>query len=179
MIAIRRARTADAVGIGDVHVASWRSTYAGVLPEPVLTGLSAQHQAGYYDRVIRAGGVVHVAVASGADAGEAGGTIVVGFITARRRRRGGLAEGEIETLYVLDDYRERGLGRQLLGAAAAHLAAKGCNSAFVWVLADNPSRWFYARMGGRHVADGTVGVGGAQVPQAAYRWEPIDVLINS
>lgn len=177
MITIRRARTADAAGIGAVHVASWRSTYAGVLPETVLTGLSMPHQAGYYDRVIRAGLVVLVAVASGPDAGEDGAPPrVIGFITARRRR-GGLADGEIETLYMLDDYRERGIGRQLLRAAAGHLAEKGCASAFVWVLADNPSRWFYARMGGRHVADGTVAVGGVQVPQVAYLWEEIRALV--
>jgi len=172
VIAIRRARTADAPGIGAVHVASWRNTYAGVLPEPVLTGLSAPDQAGYYDRIIRGGAVVHVAVASGADAIERGRNQVVGFITARRRRRG-LAEGEIETLYVLDDFRERGLGRQLLQAAMAHLAARGCTSAFVWVLADNPARWFYERVGGKRVADGMVDVGGVAVPQIAYRWDSI------
>lgn len=177
MITIRRARPADAPGIGDVHVASWRSTYAGVLPEPMLTGLSAPRQAGYYDRVIRGGGGVHVAVASGAEAGDEGGTRIVGFVTARRRR-GAIGEGEIETLYVLDDFRERGLGRQLMRASAAHLAARGCNSVFLWVLADNPARWFYARLGGKHVADGMAGVGGAQVPQAAYLWDPIDGLIG-
>lgn len=172
MIAIRRARTADAPGIGAVHVASWRSTYAGVLPELVLTGLSAPDQAGYYDRIIRGGAVVHVAVASGVDAPAHGRNQVVGFVSGRRRRHG-LAEGEIETLYVLDDFRERGLGRQLLLAAMAHLAARGCASAFAWVLADNPSRWFYERMGGRRVADGSVEVGGSQLPQLAYRWDEI------
>jgi ribosomal protein S18 acetylase RimI-like enzyme len=177
MITIRRARPADAAGIGAVHVASWRSTYAGVLPEPVLTGLSAPRQAGYYDRVIRSGGVVHVAVASGTDAGPAGGVRLVGFVTARRRRAA-LAEGEIETLYVLDDYRERGLGRQLMRAAAAHLAARSCTSLFVWVLSDNPARWFYTRMGGKHAADGTVSVGGTAVAQTAYRWDPIDALVE-
>jgi ribosomal protein S18 acetylase RimI-like enzyme len=177
MITIRRARPADSAGIGAVHVASWRSTYAGVLPEPVLTGLSAPRQAGYYDRVIRSGGVVHVAVASGTDAGREGGVRLVGFVTARRRRAA-LAESEIETLYVLDDYRERGLGRQLMRAAAAHLAARSCTSLFVWVLSDNPARWFYARMGGKHAADGMVSVGGADLAQTAYRWEPIDPLVD-
>lgn len=172
MITIRRARTADAPGIGAVHVASWRSTYAGVLPEPVLTGLSAPDQAGFYDRIIRGGAVVHVAVASGSDAPEPGSNLVVGFVTARRRRRA-LAEGEIETLYVLDDFRERGLGRQLLKAAMTNLSTRGCASAFVWVLADNPSRWFYERMGGRRFADGVVNVGGVEISQIAYRWDEI------
>jgi ribosomal protein S18 acetylase RimI-like enzyme len=177
MIAVRRARPTDAAGIGLVHVASWRSTYAGVLPEPVLTGLSAPRQAGYYDRVIRGGGVVHVAVASGSDAVPEGEASVVGFVTARRQR-GRATEGEIETLYVLDDFRERGLGRHLLRTAAAHLAARGCTSLLVWVLSDNPARWFYARMGARHAEDGTVGVGGIAVPQAAYRWTSIEPLLD-
>ncbi|ABQ30404.1 MULTISPECIES: GNAT family N-acetyltransferase [Acidiphilium] len=177
MIAIRRARTADAPGIGAVHVASWRSAYAGVLPEPVLTGLSAPDQAGYYDRVIRSGAVVHVAVASGTDLSSAVGRgEVVGFVTGRRRRRA-LADAEIETLYVLDDYRERGLGRELLSAAMAHLAGRGCASAVLWVLADNPARWFYERMGGRRVAEGSVEVGGVDVPQIAYRWDGIERFI--
>lgn len=176
MIAIRRARPTDSAGIADVHVASWRSTYAGVLPEPVLTGLSAPRQAGYYERVIRSGGAVHVAIAAGPDACQSTPR-VVGFVTARRCSAS-LAEGEVETLYVLDDYRERGLGRQLMQAAATHLATQSCDSLVVWVLADNPARWFYARLGGRHVADGTVSVGGATVPQAAYRWKPIDPLLS-
>ena len=64
-----------------------------------------------------------------------------------------LAEGEVETLYVLDDWRERGVGRRLMRAAAAHLVDIGCQSAFLWVLRDNPSRWFYQRLGGRPVAE--------------------------
>jgi NAD(P)-dependent dehydrogenase (short-subunit alcohol dehydrogenase family) len=36
MIAIRRARPADAAAIGAVHVATWRSAYAGVLPDDYL-----------------------------------------------------------------------------------------------------------------------------------------------
>ena len=110
---------------------------------------------------------MHVATASGPDVGPAGGPPrVVGFVTGGPARhaggRSGLGEGEIETLYVLDDWRERGLGRRLMRAAAAHLAASGCKSAFVWVLRDNPSRWFYERLGGRPAAEATVRVAGTR-----------------
>ncbi len=88
-----------------------------------------------------------------------------------------LGEGEIETLYVLDDWRDRGLGRRLIGAGAAHLAELGCRSAFCWVLRDNPSRWFYERIGGRTVMADSVLVAGASVPQVAYAWDPIERLI--
>ena len=65
---------------------------------------------------------------------------------SRGSRRQTLAEGEVETLYVLDDWRERGVGRRLMRAAAGHLVDIGCRSAFLWVLRDNPSRWFYQRL---------------------------------
>lgn len=179
MIQVRRARPSDAVSIGAVHVAAWRSAYPGILPEDYLSRLSAPRQAEHYDRAIRGGIAVHVATASGLDLGPAGGAArVVGFASAGRSRFGvTLAEGEIETLYVLDDWRERGLGRRLIQAAAGQLREQGCRSAFLWVLRDNPARWFYARLGGRAVAQSVVSVGGAAVPQMAYLWDPIDRLV--
>ncbi len=181
MITIRRARPADAVAIGAVHVAAWRSAYPGILPDAYLARMSAVRQAAEYDHSIRAGRGVHVATASGLDLGPEGGPPrIVGFVTGDAAPRpGGLAEGEIHTLYVLDDWRDRGIGRRLMRAAAAHLAASGCGSAFLWVLRDNPSRWFYARLGGKAAAESTVRVGGVAVPQTAYVWSPIDKLAQA
>jgi len=171
---IRRARLTDAAAIGAVHVAAWRSAYPGILPDEVLTRLSPNRQAGYYDSMIRAGVGIHVACID---------SRVVGFVSGSvASRKPGLmtpGEGEIETLYVLDDWRERGIGRGLMGAAAAHLAAAGCASLFLWVLRDNPSRWFYERLGGKPTADSTTRVGGSPVIQRAYVWSPIGKLAQS
>ncbi len=183
MIAVRRARPADAIAIAAVHVAAWRSAYAGILPDAYLARLSVPRQAAHYDTAIRAGAGVLVASASGVDVGFGSGSRVVGFTTAGRARIGSeiggqrLAEGEVETLYLLDDFRERGIGRRLLRSAAAHLAATGCRSAFLWVLRDNPSRWFYARLGGRAVAEAAIQVGGQSVMQTAFVWDPIEKLL--
>lgn len=178
MIAIRRARLPDAAAIGAVHVSAWRSAYAGILPETYLAQLSAARQAAHYQAAMQNGVSVHVATVSGQELGPGGGPPrIVGFVTcAPTRDPGGLAEGEIETLYVLDDWRERGLGRRLIQAAAAYLVAAGCNTAFLWVLRDNPSRWFYERLGGKAVAEATIPVAGREVVQTAYLWAPIDRL---
>jgi ribosomal protein S18 acetylase RimI-like enzyme len=176
LISIRRARPSDAPGIGIVHVSSWRSSYAGVLPDDFLANLSVARQTAYYERAIRIGLGVHVAVLSIPDMPS--GARVVGFSTARRNRGGTVAEGEVETLYVQDDWKENGLGRMLLRASAQHLAAMGCKSAFAWVLRDNPSTFFYERLGGKRVAMSTTRVGGSDVPQTAYAWDPIERLIN-
>ena len=181
MIAVRRARPSDAPLIGAVHVAAWRSAYPGILPENYLAGLSVTRQAAYYDRQIRSGGGVYVAIASGLDVPGGAGPRVVGYTTVTRTATtlpGGLEiDGEVETLYVLDDWRDKGVGRRLIRTGAAHLAAEGSRSAFLWVLRDNPSRWFYQRLGGRPAAEASTRVAGVAVPQLAYTWNPIERLI--
>jgi GNAT superfamily N-acetyltransferase len=182
MITIRRARPSDAIAIGAVHVAAWRSTYAGILPDGFLARLSVPRQAAHYDAAIRSSTAVFVAAASGADVPPGSGSRIVGFTTAGRARGGEiggqrLAEGEVETLYVLDDWRDRGVGRKLMRAAAAHLAETGCKSCFVWVLRDNPSRWFYQRLGGKPAAEAMIQFAGQKVAQTAFVWDPIERLL--
>ena len=135
-----------------------------------------------YDAAIRGGTGVMVATASGADVPLGSGPRIIGFTTSGRARNAEvagkrLAEGEVETLYVLDDWRERGVGRQLMRSAAGHLVDIGCKSAFLWVLRDNPSRWFYQRLGGKSVAEQTIQIAGQTVWQTAFVWDPIEQLL--
>jgi GNAT superfamily N-acetyltransferase len=162
---------ADAAAIGAVHVAAWRSTYPGILPDEFLSRMSPIRQARHYEASIAAGACVIVA------APNTGSPRLVGFTTAGRARTGSLGDGEIETLYVLDDWRENGIGRRLLHAAAKDLAGRGCKSAFLWVLRENPSRFFYQHLGGQPTAHGETRVAGVTVPQLAYSWDPIDRLL--
>jgi ribosomal protein S18 acetylase RimI-like enzyme len=186
MICIRRARSADAAAIGAVHVATWRTAYAGVLPEAYLSNLSVVRHAAGYEMAIsdrRNGHAVFVAVASGADApsgapAREGGTII-GFVSGGRARRSGFGQGEVETLYLLDDYRDRGVGRRLMRAMAAHLSAVGCRSAMLWVLKDNPTRWFYQRLGGRPAAREIIRFAGQMMEQLAFTWDPIETLLTA
>ena len=173
MIAIRRARAGDAAGIAVVHVATWRSAYPNVLPDDFLAGLSVTRLTAQYDRSIRMGLSIHVAVSH-----EGENPVIVGFTSSRRNRNSQLGEGEVETLYVLDDWQNQGLGGKLLRASAKHLAAMGCRSAYAWVLRDNPASFFYARLGGKRIATSMTYVGGEEIPQVAYAWDPIETLLD-
>jgi GNAT superfamily N-acetyltransferase len=174
VIAIRRARLADASGIAAVHVATWRSAYADILPEEVLTRLSTTRLSHYYEHSIRVGLAMHVA----ATYGRKDEPPVLGFCSSSRSRETSLGDGEIETLYMLDDYQNRGLGGQLLRTAAKHLWQTGCRSVYAWVLRENPSRFFYERLGGKCIAEGTTTVGGEIFAQTAFAWDPIETLLD-
>ena len=80
---------------------------------------------------------------------------------------------------MLDDWREQGVGRRLMRASATHLIEMGCKSAFLWVLRDNPSRWFYLRLRGRQVAEASIQVAGKSIPQTAFVWDPIEKIFEA
>jgi hypothetical protein len=174
VISIRRARARDAPGIAAVHVATWRSAYAGLLPDEFLERLSVTRLAAQYDRSIRMGLGMHVAINAGDNAEPA----LVGFTSARRSRSDRLGEGEVETLYVMDDWQNQGIGRTLLRASGNFLAGLGCRSAYAWVLRENPAGFFYQRLGGKCIATSVTHVGGDEIPQVAYSWDPIETLLD-
>ena len=167
---VRPARTGDAAAIASVHVAAWRSAYAGLLPSGYLAGLSViRHAAGFQHSV---------AAGHGTLVAEAGGRIV-GYATFGRARSAGIADGEVETLYVLDDWRDQGHGRHLMQGSALQLSRRGCRSLFLWVLRENHNRWFYQRLGGRPAFHSVTTVAGRSLEQTAYVWDPIGQLLTA
>ena len=47
------------------------------------------------------------------------------------------------------------------------------------MLRDNPSRYFYARLGGVLAAEERISFAGALIMQYAYRWDPIARLLEA
>lgn len=169
VVDVRLGSVEDADAIARVHVETWRTTYAGMLPDDMLVRMSAEGQARMWRRMLREGETVLVA-----EDPTAG---IIGFSSYGPNRGGrGDFSGEIYTLYVLPDHQERGLGRGLLGALFAALQREGHNSALIWVLADNPTRFFYEAMGGRCVAAREARMWGTKVSELAYGWDNIHAL---
>ncbi len=163
---IRPATVADAAGIAHVHVESWRSTYPGMLPDRYLVGLStASHER-------RWRGLLSGAPPRGRRTfvASAGGRIV-GFASCGPQRTGlhGFA-GEFYALYLIDQAQGMGMGRRLLASMAQHLLAANSQAAVVWVLRDNPSRFFYEQLGGQLLAEQPISFAGAKLMEVAYGW---------
>ncbi|MFZ5783688.1 MAG: GNAT family N-acetyltransferase [Pseudomonadota bacterium] len=176
MIAIRRARPTDAAAIGRVHVETWQATYAGLLPDSLLASMSDVRQSAWWSRLL-------------ADPQEARGVFVaddqemgvIGFGSCGPVRDPPedldgteVRVGEVYTLYVEPDFQNRGLGRRLLDAMFRQLRADGCDTAVLWMLADNPTRFFYEGMGGRRVGQRIDTMAGQDVEELAYAWRDLE-----
>ncbi len=144
---LRPATSADRAALGALHVACWRESYAGILPQAVLDGLSADGRAAGWRGILAAAGPDKTAVILA----EAGGE-PVGFISYGRQRHVPLAArypGEIEAIYLLRCAQRIGTGRALMAEAARGFAARGIAAASLWVLDRNAAaRAFYAALGG-------------------------------
>ena len=163
MTRVRAGRPGDARAISHIYVESWRDAYAGILPDHVLLRMSEQAEQASWRRMLARGELVLVA--------ESGRGTVVAFGSWGASRIKGLGySGEVYTLYVLPGRQGQGIGRRLLAGLFEALGAAGHKSAVIWVLADNPPRFFYEALGGRRVAERNERIWGVILPQAAYGW---------
>ena len=171
-VTVRPARALDARSIARLDVETWRTTYAGVLPATYLVGLSERRrEAGWRAVILREPRDVRVAV----DAESR----IRGFGSCGPNRGEPFFAGEVFTLYVAPDWQNQGIGRQLLIALFRRLVMAGRRSAIIWVLRDNPARFFYERMGARQVSHRPLPVGGTAVEAIAYGWRDLPAFLTA
>lgn len=171
---IRRAQASDAATLGEIYVDTWRSTYAGILPHEILLRMSeSNHSAAWARALAKLGKGECVRVAERTD------HVVVGFGSAGPRRRGDPDQGEVYTLYVSPDYHGLGLGRRLICSLFRDLHGSGFRSALIWVLAANPTRFFYEAMGGSRVVEKVERLWGVDLPQIGYVWPDLTAALDA
>ena len=169
---IRRAQIEDAAGIAQVHVASWRTTYAGIIDDQVLNEISVAQRT--REREIRLAFPPPGVVTYVAEIDEK----IVGFATGgRERRESSVYTGELFAIYLLQAYQRLGIGRQLVQAVVRDLLAQGLESLLILVLRDNPARGFYERLGGRVVLETTFTIGHQTLPEIGYGWSDARVIL--
>ena len=168
--AIIPAGPSDAAELARVHVQAWRETYPGILPRGYLERMSTPlHARRWRARLMRMNEIT--LAAEGPDG-------LVGYASGQDGRdQNGADEGEVTTLYVLNQAQGGGVGRALMTGVVRALADRGARSLVVWVLRENRrARGFYERLGGLAAETRGEHVGGGAVPSIAYRWPDIRVL---
>lgn len=167
---IRAATLDDAGAVARIHVETWRATYAGVLPDSYLVNLDENRQCAQWGTLLHQRRRPHGVLVASVDGA------VVGFANHGPVRRDGLprgvdCDGEIYTLYVDPDYQGLGIGKALLHGCFDALGGNGRKSAIIWVLAANPSRFFYEAMGGRRLAERSETFAGVELLELGYGWD--------
>jgi ribosomal protein S18 acetylase RimI-like enzyme len=173
MATIRPAVPEDAEAIARVHVASWQTTYRGIIPDDVLAGLSVERRAEMWARAAGQSGREGRSLTVAED-----GDRIVGFAAGGPvQHPDPVYTGELYAIYLLASHQRLGIGRRLVAAVAAALDAGGHRTMLLWVLtANEPARRFYESLGGRAVRDQRTTLGGRDYPETGYGWDDLPAL---
>ena len=155
-----------------VRIASWRETYPGLLPEPMLARLSIADEAIRWQRMLDRPRAWGGAVSFVAD--QRGSLVGYGSCSEQRalllRDRG--FTGEISELYVLRCAQRQGAGSGLMKAMAGALLGRGHRAMSLWVLDRNMvARRFYESLGGTQIAEKR-----SSLAEVAYGWTDLQRL---
>lgn len=175
---MRAATPADVVSIASVHVASWRETYTGIMPDELLADQSVETRTSMWTEVFRNRELFNcseIFVAQDADR-------IIAFGSCGPQRDHTLTDGgfdgEIGGLYVLQSHQKRGVGRLLMAAMFEVLSGLGHTGASLWVLRDNqPARAFYKGLGGKIVGEKRDERFNGALAEVAYGWSDLSRLI--
>ena len=170
---IREATIADAAAIARVSVDTWRSAYRGIVPQRILDGLSYELRASNWKETLRGFGHQEFVYVAENEARQ-----IVAFASGGPAliKQPALYRGELFTLYILDAYQRQGLGQRLFFQVVERLLALQLTSMLIWVLAENPARRFYEKLGGELVRTGIYTIRDVALEQVAYGWLDITQL---
>src|ERR1700719_3959611 len=173
MVTIREARVEDAAGMAKVHVDSWRTTYAGIVPDTYLANLSYAERENLWRDILGHASDNRYRFVAVNDEGQ-----VVGFVSGGPKRNGDpIYEAELYSIYLLQEYQGQGIGRQLTRRLVERFLQSGIQSMLLWVFADNPACRFYEALGGQHLRVEQADFDGMMVDEVAYGWLDISEIL--
>jgi ribosomal protein S18 acetylase RimI-like enzyme len=168
---VRAAEMADAERLAIMHLAAWRETYVGLLPQRLIESRSMGERIARWETLLHLRSTPGAEMVYLAECSEG----ILGFVGCGKQSSIGLHErgysGEIGSLYLLAAAQRRGLGTRLWNAANTYLAGRGHTAASLWVLRENMNaRIFYERQGAQVIAEHTEEKWGLKIHDVGYGW---------
>jgi L-amino acid N-acyltransferase YncA len=166
---VREARPEDARAIAEVHLASWKTTYPGIIPQDYIDGLRVENgMAQWKARLKSRSSTVLVAEDEAGIFGFAAGGTPVHPVDGY--------DAELGAIYLLATHQRQGAGQELVRRLAQELRAQGFASLLVWALRENGACDFYEALGGTLVAEKSIEIGGKLLPEVAFGWRELATL---
>jgi ribosomal protein S18 acetylase RimI-like enzyme len=128
---VTRAELHDARAVAQIHVETWQTAYAGIVPDSYLSSLSVDEREQMWRETIERGSPeLWVAKKSGA---------VLGWVAFGRSRdpATGASEAEIWAIYVSPAHWKSGVGKALWRRARAQMNLDGFKSVSLWAFPEN------------------------------------------
>ncbi len=98
---------------------------------------------------------------------------IVGFASVSVERTNDLAEKELLSIYILKEYQQKGIGRQLIKKVISNCVQNKVDSLMLWTLRSNPSRSYYEYINGHQVGTRKIIRGEDVLEQVAYLWSSV------
>lgn len=169
---IRKATLADAKGIAKVHVDSWKTTYKNIIPDESLKKLSYDQRTDLWNRNICKEGN-YVIVAENTD------EEIIGFADCGKKDNNNLENsGDLTSIYLLEEYQGKGVGKQLLKRLFLQFKELGYNRVFVEVLEANKARNFYEYYGANLLKSEKITMAGAELNLLIYEWNNLNQVLS-
>jgi ribosomal protein S18 acetylase RimI-like enzyme len=164
-VSLREATVADCAAVAEVHVRSWRESFAGIVPQAFLDKMSVERRAKAFEgRFSDDDYRMYVA--------EAAGRGVVGFADfGKAREMFAGYEGELYAIYLLPEFQRKGIGAGLFNQGVEFLIRSGRSSMYLLALADSPYKSFYEKMGGQVIGRKQIEIEGVTYDELVYGWK--------
>jgi ribosomal protein S18 acetylase RimI-like enzyme len=172
-LTIRPAVAGDAAAMAEVHVACWRETYAGMIPDRVLAMLDVEARRHMWKRAIRQAGSDTFVCVRALD-----GTIAGFAECGPRRDVPEDYDAEVLAIYLLQLVQGRGVGRTLMRVMAEAMLERGGRSMALRVACQSEgARAFYERLGGTDAGKPSHQVDDYKIVTTVYGWPDVSVLL--
>jgi GNAT superfamily N-acetyltransferase len=169
---VRAAESGDAAGLAKVHIAAWKESYKGIMPDSVLDGQTYEKSMqGWIKRLAPGSGQKNFVALDGIE--------IIGFSGGgNAREKIGDFDGEMYAIYLLKKYHHMGLGRLLTKYFAEWLLENNYRGMYLWVLENNPTRHYYESIGGVLLPGRKIQTfGGKELTEIAYGWQDLKKLV--
>jgi ribosomal protein S18 acetylase RimI-like enzyme len=170
LIKLDDAAPQDLDALALFHWSVWREAYAGIMPPDLVAAPTVAFRMKQWAEVLAWPPQDRLALLA------RDGAAVAGFVAAGPTDDTDAPRfaAEIYGLYVGRAWRGRGIGADLLRAAARRLAVIGAGDLLVWCLVENaPARAFYSRLGGVEERTRRRAFFGIEQDEVAYGWADI------
>lgn len=174
---IRPIAAGDEIGAANVHIHSWRETYSGLIDEAHLDSLPTQFTERlerWRKSILESSALIDRRTLVAQRDGN-----ILGFVSVGANRDAEFdGIGEVWSLYLLRACQRNHLGYLLLCEGLKFLRERGYRSAYVWVLAGNPTLSFYRRTGAVDTGQRKmIELSGKKYEEIAVRWNSLDHFV--